>query len=252
MPTSDADDQEKSQDDDTRDGGGGISRGAVAGIVVGVGVFIILICAAAFFWYRKRHIKSRKQTPEDSFDSEKSGGMQEMEVPSRFQGPSPAMETDATFDSFHRQSSHGTFMRDSVQSGTVASELDGSTGERHELVGVQYQAKADIVELHCASPTLTPEPIPESPLEQEEPNPESGSESAQGSDPAPQGEPGGATQQASGLASGVASGFGQEDSQVPTSERMEEKSSAPSNSKTSSGSGYQVRRKPVSGSSSTT
>ena len=247
MPTSAADDQEKSQDDDTRDGGGGISRGAVAGIVVGVGVFIMLICAAAFFWYRKRHMKSQKQTPEDAFDSEKSGGIQEMEVPNRFQGPSPAMETDATFDSFQRQSSHGTFMRDSVQSGTVASELDGSTGERHELVGVHYQAKADIVELQDASPNLTPEPILESLLEQEEHNPESRPEPAQKSDPVPQEGPGGATQQESGLTSGVASGLGQEVSQVPTSERMEEASSAPRNSKTGSGSGYQVRRKPVSG-----
>ena len=252
MPTSAAEDQEKSQDDDTGDGGGGISRGAVAGIVVGVGVFIILICAAAFFWYRKRHMKSQKQTPEDSFDSEKSGGIQEMEVPSRFQGPSPAMETDATFDSFQRHSCHGTFMRDSVQSGTVASELDGSSGERHELVGVHYQAKADIVELQDASPNLTPEPILESPLEQEEPGHESKPRSEQESDAVPQGESECASEQAPGLASGVASGLGQEDSQVPTPERMEEALSAPRNSKTSSGSGYQVRRKPVSGSSSTT
>lgn len=51
-----------------------ISRSPVVGIAAGVAVISILICAAAFFWYRKRHLKGTPTVSNYISDSEKTGG----------------------------------------------------------------------------------------------------------------------------------------------------------------------------------
>ncbi|MBE3042099.1 hypothetical protein IMZ48_05865, partial [Candidatus Bathyarchaeota archaeon] len=105
--------------EETNGGNGEISRGAVAGIAVGVTLFAVLLCAGAFIWYRKRHLKPSPPMAEDALNGEKA----ELEAIGKLPRPSPTAELDST------------------QPGVVAaSELAGEADERHELAGARTQA----------------------------------------------------------------------------------------------------------------
>ncbi|MBE3043280.1 hypothetical protein IMZ48_12060 [Candidatus Bathyarchaeota archaeon] len=98
---------QEEKDGDGEDGGeGGISRGAVAGIAVGVTFLAVFLCAAAFFiWYRKRNLKPPPTTPEDVLNGERTSGgatpsgPQEMEAYGKLQQLTPAAEMDGNADS---------------------------------------------------------------------------------------------------------------------------------------------------------
>ena len=92
------DNSESSQSQDIPGGSGeekadtGISRGVVVGIAAGVALISIFICAAAFFWYRKRHLKRTPTASNHTPNGEKTGGgetdvskAQELEANSRAQ-----------------------------------------------------------------------------------------------------------------------------------------------------------------------
>ena len=79
-----------------------------------------------------------------------------MEAYGKLQRLTPAAQMDGNADSMQGQGA-----RQFAQSGAVpASELASDAFQRHELAGARTQAKADIAELHGASPAPTPEFIP--------------------------------------------------------------------------------------------
>ena len=258
-PTDTSGAQEESDEDN---GGLGLSTGAVAGIAVGVAVFAILLCSAAFVWYRRRHLKPLAAGPEDAIDSEKTSGgatpppkmkgiiglqgpwsaaemdgdatsiqrqsgrdtflSHEMEGSIRLRPATPASEMDGETSSIQRQSGQGTILRESVQSGaTAVSNMEGYAGERHELAGAQTQAQADIVELECVSPE------PGARAECVSPEPGTGPECVSP-------EPGGRPECVS------------PEPEAEPAQDVAETRDGPA-TPASNGTGFQVRRKPVSG-----
>lgn len=160
-------DEVEDTDEDDTGGGGGVPTGAVAGIAVGVALLVAILCAAAFIWYRKRHVGPAKAAADGAPDGEKTndssvhpGASQagaSQEILGHYQYPGPLM---VQYPNAMYTPPRQVMPLYQFPPGTppiLAQTYNPPPGISHELAGAYVQAQADISELHAVSQTPTPE-----------------------------------------------------------------------------------------------
>lgn len=134
--------------------------GVVAGIAVGAALIVEILFAAAFIWYRKRHIGPGKAAAEDVPDGNKSndesvppGESQEMLGDYQFPGSLVVPYPNATYTQPTQMMPLYQFPPGNPP--LIAQPYGPPPGISYELAGAYVQAQADISELHAVSQTPT-------------------------------------------------------------------------------------------------